>query len=152
LSETETPDDLQKQLPTIRVKYRLKTLELIQDASDVYHIQGSVNPKMQGKLWRRPADLPSWSKLTVDWQHIFDGHWEGSTQPRGNNTIFTNLNQNQIKSVVRIAYENVSEKLRTQKTPEGDRILVRGQSGTWTVEMWINKATKVLETAYPVFS
>jgi hypothetical protein len=52
----------------------------------------------------------------------------------------------QIENSVRDAYKN-SSKLQTQ----GDRVLVRGQSDGLTIEMWINKSTNTIETAYPVF-
>ena len=106
----------------------------------------------QGKKWnpsgRRPSDLPSIKKVTFDWEHIFEGHWEGTPEViRGNNTIFTGLNKEQIKRVVRGAYKYVNKKNRTQ----GDRIRVRGSFEGWIVEMWVNKADKIVETAYPIF-
>lgn len=32
----------------------------------------------------------------------------------------------------------------------GDRVLVRGYSQGLTIDMWVNRATNVIETAYPV--
>jgi hypothetical protein len=29
-------------------------------------------------------------------------------------------------------------------------VLVRGQADGMTIEMWVNKATKLIETAYPI--
>lgn len=86
----------------------------------------------------RPADLPSISSVTFDWDHIRGGHSEGSPpQIRGNNTTFHNLNQQQIQSVVRGAYRNIRSKLQTQ----GDRIRVRGSYDGWTVEFWVTRVT-----------
>lgn len=49
---------------------------------------------------------------------------------------------------VKNAYKNVHSKLQTQ----GDRMLLRGTaSNGLEIEMWINKATKTIETAYPIF-
>jgi hypothetical protein len=103
---------------------------------------------------RRPADLPSWNNVTVAWDHIYDGHWDGTplapgANPRrvGNNDMFNGLTQSAIQALVRAAYAAVDQKLATQ----GDRIRVRGQAGIWTVEFWVNKATREVETAYPIF-
>ena len=102
----------------------------------------------------RPADLPSWNNATIDWEHVFDGHWDGTPLARGanprrvgNNTMFNGLTKEQIQRVVRGAYGAVDEKLQTQD----DRILVRGAYGGWVVEFWVNKATREIETAYPIF-
>jgi hypothetical protein len=101
----------------------------------------------QGESGRRPADLPSSKKVEYDWEHIYEGHWEGTpANTRGKNTVFWGLNKTQIQSVVRDAYKNVYKKVKTQ----GDRILVRGKSGKWDIEMWVNKQSKQVETAYPL--
>ena len=53
-----------------------------------------------------------------------------------------------VGGAVRGAYKNVYKKLKTQ----GDRVLVRGKTdGGMIVEMWVNTATKTIETAYPIF-
>lgn len=49
-----------------------------------------------------------------------------------------------MKKAVREAYSNVKV-VETQ----GDRVLGRGTSGNMSIEMWINKQTKEIETAYP---
>jgi hypothetical protein len=95
---------------------------------------------------KRPADLPSSKKVKYDWDHIFEGHWEGTpAKTRGNNTVFWGLNKNQIKAVIQDAYKNIYKKVQTQ----GDKIRVRGKSGKWDIEMWVNKKTNQIETAYP---
>ena len=103
---------------------------------------------------RRPADLPSWGNVSVDWDHIYDQHWDGTplaprAEPRriGNNDMFNGLSKDAIDALVRAAYAAVDQKLATQ----GDRIRVRGRAGIWTVEFWVNKATRKVETAYPIF-
>ncbi len=79
----------------------------------------------------RPSDLPSWNNATIDWEHIYDGHWDGTplarnANPRrvGNNTMFNGLTKEQIQRVVRNAYAAVDKKLETQN----ERIRVRGQA------------------------
>ena len=145
--EAATTDSVRDRLPEIRKRRRLRSLALVEDSETEFHIEGKVNPEKEGKRWRKPADLPAWGKLTVDWDHIYEGHWEGTPeQTRGNNDVFWGLSQPQIKRVVRGAYENVHSKLQTQ----GPRIRVRGEFERWTVEMWVNKEDKLLETAYPI--
>jgi hypothetical protein len=145
--EAATTDSVRERLPEIRKRRGLSSLVLVEDSETEFHVEGKVNPAKEGKKWRRPADLPAWGKLTVDWEHIFEGHWEGTPeQTRGNNDVFTGLSQQQIQRVVRGAYENVHSKLQTQ----GPRIRVRGDYDNWAVEMWVNKEEKVLETAYPL--
>jgi hypothetical protein len=94
----------------------------------------------------RAINLPSWKKLTIDWVHIAERHIPGGLFAQGQKTVFHGLNQKQVATVLEGAYRN-AKKLLTQ----GDRVLIRGTHGGWTVEMWINKATKTVETAYPVF-
>ena len=62
------------------------------------------------------------------------------------------LTQSQIMAVVRDAYGNAYEKNKTQRGVNEERIRIRGVSGSWVVEMWVNKTTKTVETAYPIFS
>lgn len=51
----------------------------------------------------------------------------------------------QVESSVRQAYRS-SSRLATQ----GDRVLVRGSANDLTIEMWVNRQTRTIETAYPV--
>ncbi len=100
-----------------------------------------------GNSGKQPADLPSHKKVSYEWEHIYEGHWEETPEKiRGKNTVFWGLTKEQIQKVVKGAYKNVDQKLKTQ----GERILVRGKFEKWTVEMWINKDTKIVETAYPI--
>jgi hypothetical protein len=100
----------------------------------------------------KPVNLPSSKKLTVDMDHIESGHMEGGSrlaQSRaagGSKDVFpSNMNRSQVESAIRDAYQN-SSKLQTQ----GERILVQGQSGKLTIQMWVNTTTKVIESAWPV--
>jgi hypothetical protein len=110
----------------------------------------SIEPMLAGRI----ADLPAFDSDRVDWLHIYDGHWDGTPlapgtfrRTVGNNTMFSGLTREQIQRVVRDAYRSADQKLQTQD----DRIRVRGRSGSWTVEFWVNKATRRVESAYPIF-
>jgi hypothetical protein len=93
----------------------------------------------------KSVNLPSWKKLTVDWGHIIPRHMPGGALTAGR-TVFNGLTQPQVARLLKSAY-SVAKKLSTQ----GDRILLRGQSGGRTVELWINTVTKMIETAYPIY-
>lgn len=60
-------------------------------------------------------------------------------------TLFPeNMSHKDIEKAVREAYSNVKI-IKSQR----DRVLGRGTSGNMSIEMWINKQTKKVETAYP---
>ncbi len=147
-----TPAFVKERLPGIRSRFNLTSLILIKETETAYHVKGKINPEKDSKSWspssRRPADLPSIRNLIFDWEEIISGHSETGYRAiqSGQKDIFWGLQERQIKRVVRGAYKNVSKKNRTQ----GDRIRVRGTFENWTVEMWVNKAIKVVETAYPI--
>ncbi len=92
--------------------------------------------------------LPSYKRINIDIGHIVSGHTKTGSRAlqSGNKTVFGNLSNDQVQRLVRDAYKNVSKKLHTQ----GDRIKVRGSSGGYTIDMWINRATNTIETAYPI--
>ena len=50
------------------------------------------------------------------------------------------------EQAIRNAYR-FGEKVATQ----GDRVQIRGPWQGGTIELWLNKATKTIETAYPLF-
>lgn len=60
-------------------------------------------------------------------------------------TLFPeNMSHKDIEKAVREAYSNVKV-IKTQ----GDKVLGQGTSGNMSIEMWINKKTKEIKTAYP---
>jgi uncharacterized protein RhaS with RHS repeats len=91
--------------------------------------------------------LPSYKNISIDLDHIISGHTKRGSRAMqsGNKSLFGDLSNDQIENLVRDAYKNVSKKIKTQ----GDRMLLEGKSGGHTIEMWINKATNTIETAYP---
>lgn len=97
---------------------------------------------------KKPVNLPSWNKLTVDMEHILSGHTpNGSRNPDGKKSIFYGMTAEQILRAIKEAYNNCS-KLQTQ----GDRVLLEGFSESYNllVQIWVNLTTRVIETAYPV--
>jgi hypothetical protein len=53
------------------------------------------------------------------------------------------MTQTQVERAIRNAYRD-GEVLQSQGA---DRVFVRGPFGPGSIEMWVNKATKVIETA-----
>ncbi|MCT7981235.1 hypothetical protein NG792_26265 [Laspinema sp. C3] len=96
-----------------------------------------------------------------DWEHIMDRHHPSGNvarlrlrqNPNYSSNIFHDLTEQQVERVVRRAWKN-REKIKTQTNAaiEETRIQYRGldpQSG-YEIEMWQNKGTKIVETAYPI--
>lgn len=99
------------------------------------------------KMKPKSVNLPSWKKVSLDMEHILSGHTAGGSRASNIKDLFpSNMNNTQIKNAILNAYR-YSEKIFTQ----GDRVLVRGTSGKLQIEMWVNTATKTIETAYPIF-
>ena len=112
-------------------------------------ISGKVGLKFISRLARlKSISLPALKKVTINMGHIMSGHIKGGARASSAKTLFnSNLTTNQIQNMVKTAYSN-SKILKTQ----GDRVKLIGEATNGTViEMWLNKATKTIETAYPKF-
>jgi hypothetical protein len=91
-------------------------------------------------------NLPAWKRVTIDIEHIASGHMKGGSRVSSLKTLFPEgWTRQQVENTVRQAYRT-AERILSQE----ERVLVRGSANGITVEMWVNKATKTIETAYPV--
>ncbi|MBO0950618.1 DUF6443 domain-containing protein [Fibrella forsythiae] len=104
------------------------------------------------KRFRNPSlkmTLPALKTVSINMEHIVDRHTRGGliAKQRASTSLFPEyMTQKQIESAVRSAYKNVSGKISTQD----DRVLLQGISDQGLlIEMWLNKATRVIESAYP---
>jgi RHS repeat-associated protein len=96
-------------------------------------------------LAAKAINLPGWSKLTVDMEHIADRHMVDGALNAGK-SVFVGLNEKGVMAAIRQAYGSA-----TTVAVQGERALLSGVTKTgMRVEMWLNKATKMIETAYPV--
>ena len=96
---------------------------------------------------KKPVNLPSSKKVTIDMDHVISGHTPGGDRnPDGKKSVFWGLTAQEIAKAIYEAYK-YSSKLQTQ----GDRIQLQGWSNSFDllIEMWINTVTYVIETAYP---
>ena len=97
----------------------------------------------------KPVNLPAWKTIDIDVDHIVDNHTAGGKtyQQSGIKDKFPDyMSPDTIESTVRQAYRN-----STMAGPsQGDRVFLRGDADGMTIEMWVNKTTGAIETAYPI--
>ena len=95
---------------------------------------------------RKPVNLPSAKKVTLDMDHIMSGHGSGGNRGGPNKDRFPPwVTATIAEKIIRTAYK-YGEKIASQ----GDRVFVRGPWGKdRTIEMWVNVVKKVIETAWP---
>lgn len=56
------------------------------------------------------------------------------------------MKETAIASAIKKAYEN-GKLLKTQ----GERIFIEGSWGNFKIQMWVNTATKIIESAWPKY-
>ena len=93
-------------------------------------------------------NMPAWRKIAIDMKHIRDRHMPGGKDlaPGNKKDIFLGMNEGQVERAVRNAYRQ-----GTVMYSQGDRVFVRGPFGNGNIEMWVNRATKEIESAWPKF-
>jgi RHS repeat-associated protein len=97
-------------------------------------------------LTRKSINLPAWKSIAIDMVHIASGHMTGGSRVSSLKTLFPEgMSSVQVERLIRHAYRN-SKRVDSQ----GDRVLVRGEAGGLAIEMWVNRATRMIETAYPI--
>lgn len=99
--------------------------------------------------WRRfDAARYGWREVNIDMEHIDSGHTaEGNRAVQsGKKDLFpSNWTQEQREAAIREAYRNS----RVTGASQGDRVFLEGQGGGLNIQMWVNKATKTIESAWP---
>jgi len=92
------------------------------------------------------ANMPAWRRIAIDMKEIASGHMPGGTRlaPGNKKDIFHGMTEKQVERAVRNAY-----RYGTVLKSQGERVFVRGPFGNGTIEMWVNRATKEIETAWP---
>lgn len=94
----------------------------------------------------KPVNLPGYKNVSIDLDHVKSGHVSGGSRVSASKTLFPSAwSDGELSSTIRSAYANGSH-----VASQGERLLVRGQANGFTIEMWVNKTTKTIETAYPV--
>jgi len=92
------------------------------------------------------ANMPAWRRIAIDMKEIASGHMPGGIRlaPGNKKDIFHGMTEKQVERAVRNAY-----RYGTVLKSQGERVFVRGPFGNGTIEMWVNRATKEIETAWP---
>jgi hypothetical protein len=93
---------------------------------------------------QKPVSLPTWSKVVVDIAHILERHTHGGPYSSGRSLFPVTMNEASITRAIRTAY-NTARKVGVQ----GDRIQLLGTGAGLRIEMWFNRVTNTIETAYP---
>jgi hypothetical protein len=112
----------------------LKTVEHVEEARVA---RGAV---------KKAVNLPGWKKVTIDMQHIIDRHIPGAPYAAGRTHFPEHMSESMIERAIRQAY-----RYGESAGGQGERVMVRGTVEGLRIEMWVNKTTKTIETAYPVF-
>jgi hypothetical protein len=98
----------------------------------------------EGRLVGKAVNLPAWRTIGIDMEHIASGHMSGGARSAFKTLFPDGMTTKQVERAVRTAYR-YGEKIASQ----GDRVLMRGEAAGLTIELWVNKAAKVIESAYP---
>jgi uncharacterized protein RhaS with RHS repeats len=96
---------------------------------------------------KKPINLPSKKKVKIDMDHILERHSHNGKVAliSGKKDLFPkNMSPKQIERAIRKAYSNIKV-LKSQD----ERILGQGTSDNMIIEIWVNKSTRKIETAYP---
>lgn len=102
----------------------------------------------KGIVAGRRVNMPAWKKITIDMEEVRSGHMVGGSRLGKNSKkdVFpAEMSETEVARAIRDAYRN-GEVLQSQGA---DRVFVRGPFGTRSIEMWVNKTTKTIESAWP---
>jgi len=96
----------------------------------------------------KAVNLPAWRGVAIDMQEVISRHT--STGQRalqsGMMSLFPDsMGAQQIESAIREAFR-YGKKVGAQ----GDRVQIHGPWNGGTIEIWLNRVTKTIETAYPL--
>ncbi|MFF3413051.1 RHS repeat-associated core domain-containing protein, partial [Streptomyces sp. NPDC002742] len=101
-------------------------------------------------LLPKAINLPSWKTVAVDMVHVLERHTaDGKIYKQSmKKTKFPDyMSPKKIESTILTAYRFATVAGRSQ----GSRVLLRGMAEGLEIEMWLDKETKLIETAYPVW-
>jgi RHS repeat-associated protein len=97
----------------------------------------------------KPVNLPAWKTVDIDMDHILPRHTVDGViyKQSGIKDAFpADMSPTQIESTIRQAYRMSS----VAGPSQGPRAFLEGSANGLTIEMWVNRETRTIETAYPV--
>ena len=123
---------------------------------EVVQVRDAMKRQTEEDLWAavtgvtgsKPVNLPGWKDIAIDMDHIDSGHTaEGNRAIQsGQKDLFpSGWTREQREAAIREAYRNSSRAGASQ----GERVFLEGQGGGLTIQMWVNKATNTIESAWP---
>jgi hypothetical protein len=96
----------------------------------------------------KAVNLPGWKSIAIDIEHILSGHTEQGERAlqSGLKDLFPkDWSAKQIESAVRQAYRYSSK----AGAVEGGRVLLEGTARGRKIQMYVNIAERIIETAWP---
>ncbi|MGJ4973111.1 RHS repeat-associated core domain-containing protein [Bradyrhizobium sp. HKCCYLRH1073] len=116
-------------------------------------ISRTRDPLPRGTVAGQRVNMPSWKKIEIDMEEVTSGHMVGGRRlnPGNNKDVFPeDMSPAQVENAIRNAYKE-GEVLQTQTENGVSRTFVRGPFRGGNIDMWVNKATKTIESAWPKF-
>jgi RHS repeat-associated protein len=104
----------------------------------------------KGQTAGQRVNMPAWRRIAIDMEEVSSGHMQSGWRlsPGNNKDLFpSTMSRAQVERAIRHAYRN-GEVLHSQGA---EKVFVRGPFGNGRIEMWVNKKTKLIETAWPKF-
>lgn len=96
----------------------------------------------------KPVNLPAWRTIDIDLEHILSGHTVGGSRVSPLKDLFTpGMTSRQIERVIRQAYR----RSRVAGPSQPDRVFLSGIYQGVRYEMWVNKVTRQIESAWPKY-
>ena len=112
----------------------------------IYKKGGKVYKKYKNRI-KKSKNLPSVKKVELDMEHIMSGHSSGGKRGGENKDRFPAYMS---KKAIRKAILNAYKCAKVIKT-QGERVFLEGKWGKYKIQMWLNKAKKIIETAWPKY-
>jgi len=96
----------------------------------------------------RKINTPAWISVAINIDEVISGYMAGESRlaPGNNKSLFlADSNAAQVEKAIRNAFR-YGTIVRHQQS---DRIFITGPFGKRKIDMWYNKKSKIIETAYP---
>ena len=98
------------------------------------------------RIGPKAVNLPSWRAVSIDMEHIVPRHLSGGPMTPGRTVFPPQMTEGAVAAAIRQAY-----RFGARVGGQGERVLIQGRAAGLTIEMWLNKTTNIIETAYPLF-
>ena len=103
---------------------------------------------------KKSVNLPSSEKVKINMEEVLSGHTSNgkrAQQSQIKDLFPDRMNARDIEKEIRKAYGNAKQIGSPQFDGIDIRIKLQGNGRNGVVEMWYNKSSKTIETAYPIY-